>query len=265
MKTGILITARLGSTRLKKKHLLPVNDKPIMYYLIERIRREFEKELTNNKVQIIIATADEPENRNFEKFLQFGIYVFYGSRNNIPLRHYETAMSNGIDAIVSVDGDDILCSPKGMRKIYEALISGTQYAKTCNLPFGMNSSGYTTSFLASAIEHNINEILETGWGRVFDNTQLMEINIPFSQQHEELRFTLDYNEDYQFFKLLIEKCGDKIFQMEDEELVRTALIGELFRINEPINKQYWSNFYHIQKQEIENSQHVISGNNMEKL
>jgi spore coat polysaccharide biosynthesis protein SpsF len=252
MKTGILITARLGSTRLEKKHLLPVNNKPLIYYLIERIRREFGKEIRDNGVQIVIATSDEQENRQFGDFSESGVTVFYGSINNIPFRHSQAAAELTLDAIVSIDGDDILCSPKGMREVYRALCSGAQYVKTSNLPFGMNLMGYTASFLASAINNHTNDILETGWGRIFDESQLVEIVIPFPIQNNVLRFTLDYKEDYLFFKAVIEKCGDGINQMTDEEIVNIVLKEKYFRINEPIAMKYWENFHRLQKMEMEN-------------
>lgn len=264
MKTGILITARLGSTRLGKKHLLPVSGLPLIHYLIERIRWEFGKEIKDNDVQIIIATSDEQENRQFVEFSNSGVAVFYGSINNIPLRHFQAATVHGLDAIVSIDGDDILCSPKGMREVYQELNRGVQYVKTSNLPFGMNSAGYAVSLLASSIKNHTNDTLETGWGRIFDENQLMDIASSFPIQNDALRFTLDYEEDYQFFKALIEKCGDKIIKMTDEEIVNIVLKEEFFRINEPISKQYWENFYLLQKQEMEKSQYTLGEANKEK-
>jgi spore coat polysaccharide biosynthesis protein SpsF (cytidylyltransferase family) len=252
MKIGFLITARLGSTRLAKKHLLIVNENTLLYYLIKRIQIEFSEELKKNNAEIIIATSDEAENRKFADFSKYGVSVFYGSINNIPLRHYQTANAYGLDSIVSIDGDDILCSPKGMREIYRSLERGTQYVKTSNLPFGMNSSGYAVSFLEGSIKNHADDTLETGWGRIFDEKQLQEIRLPFPYTNDSLRFTLDYEEDYQFFKKVIEKCDDRIMQMSDEEIVSVVLSKGLFTINEVISKQYWENFYRLQKQEMEN-------------
>lgn len=254
MKTGILINARLGSSRLGKKHLLPVNGQPLIHFLIERIRWEFGKEIKDNDVQIIIATSDEQENRKFAEFSNAGVAIFYGSINNIPLRHSQAAAGHGLDAIVSIDGDDILCSPKGMREVYRTLSRGAQYVKTSKLPLGMNSFGYAALFLASSIKNHANDTLETGWGRIFNEKQLMDIVLSFPIQNDTLRFTLDYEEDYQFFKALIEKCGDKIIKMTDEEIVNIVLNEKFFEINEPISKQFWENFYRLQNQEMEMSQ-----------
>ena len=249
MKTGIFITARLGSTRLKRKHLLPVNDHPILFFLIKRIEEEFKKELIDGKVKVIIVTSDERENREFENFSKDGATVFYGSINNIPLRHLQAAKAHSLNSIISIDGDDILCSVKGMRAVYEALMNGACFVKISNLPFGINSGGYSKNFLESSLNGHFDDILETGWGRIFDQSQLTEIHVPFPVQDNVLRFTLDYDEDYQFFKSVIEAFGDDIFIVQDEEIVKLVTNRKLYLINESISKQYWDNFYKLQEAE----------------
>ena len=42
---AVLITARMGSSRLPKKHLIEANKKPLLYWLIKRFEFEFEKEI----------------------------------------------------------------------------------------------------------------------------------------------------------------------------------------------------------------------------
>jgi len=253
LRTGIFITARLGSTRLEKKHLLPVNGHPLLYFLISRIVREFEKEINTNEICIVIVTSDEPDNRRFEDLSNSGATVFYGSPNNIPLRHLQAAKAHMLDAVVAVDGDDILCSTRGMRAVYDALIKGASYIKTSNLPFGMNSAGYTLGFVESALNGHHEESLETGWGRIFGTENMLDIHIPFPVTDNALRFTLDYDEDYRFFKTLIEALGDRVFTACDEEIIGLVMDKGLYTINEPIAKQYWENFYEEQEREIRRS------------
>ena len=64
-ETGILITALVRSTRFKQKHMLKVREKPIVYYLIERIRKFKEEIAQNNLIKVVIATSDEPDNCAF--------------------------------------------------------------------------------------------------------------------------------------------------------------------------------------------------------
>lgn len=253
MRTGILITARLGSTRLKKKHLLEVNGQQILLFLIKRIRSEFEREISSGKVILIIATSDEPENKEFERFINEEVNVFYGSPENIPLRHLQAAEAHQIDNIVSVDGDDILCSVKGIRNVYDSLAGGNDYVKTSNLPFGMNSWGYSVNFLKTSLVNHINDILETGWGRIFDTKNPVDIKMSLKNNNDLLRFTLDYKEDYQFFKTLIETMGDYVYHASDDTIVDYALDNELYLINEDITRDYWNNFYNKVEEEKQSS------------
>jgi spore coat polysaccharide biosynthesis protein SpsF len=243
MKIGILITARLGSTRLEKKHMLPVEGHPILYFLIRRIAIEFHAEVTNRQVAILIATSDETENTMFECFLKDGVNVFYGSVNNIPLRHLQAAKSYDLDAMISVDGDDILCSVKGMRTVYDRLNKGSPYVRTSGLPFGMNSMGYSRQFLESALGGRNEKILETGWGRIFDQSLAVDIAMPFPVQDDALRFTLDYDEDYHFFESLITALGEHVWHIKDEDIAKLVLDNKIYVHNEPIARQYWNNFY----------------------
>ena len=243
MKTGLFITARLGSTRLKRKHLLPVNGQPIMLYLIKRITEGFKQEIGTGTVQVIIVTADEPENREFESMASGEATLFYGSVHNIPLRHLQAVRAYGLDTVVSVDGDDILCSVRGMKTVHRELEGGGEYVKTSGLPFGMNSFGYSGAFLASALSSSAGNVLETGWGRIFDETKLTDIPMVLPHTSDLLRFTLDYEEDYRFFEAVIKEFGEAVFTAGDEEIVNSVVTKGFYRLNEVISKEYWENFY----------------------
>jgi spore coat polysaccharide biosynthesis protein SpsF (cytidylyltransferase family) len=251
MKTGILVTARLGSSRLKRKHLLEANGKPLIQHLLDRVKEGFREEIRQQRVVVVIATSDEPENRDLEQFSGEGVVVFYGPLSNIPLRHLLAARSHDVSKIVSVDGDDILCSVNGMRQIYDSLADGTPYVKTSGLPFGMNSFGYARDFLERSLEGHHGEILETGWGRVFNDAILKEIAVPFAEPVVPLRFTLDYAEDYDFFKAVIENIGSRIISLGDEELIDVVVRKRFYEINARLAQEYWANFYQNMESEAQ--------------
>ena len=242
MRIAVLITARLGSTRLPKKHLLPANGRPILQYLVDSITREFKPEITAGVVVLAIATSERPENRAFESTIN-GCEVFAGSDGNIPFRHLQAAEHFDADAILSVDGDDILCSPRAMRIVFDALQTGASLAKTEGLPLGMNASGYSTSALRNALANfEYDSIFETGWGRVFEGVPVKSVKLDFAAA-DNLRFTLDYEEDYLFFTALLGEEAVATRSASDAEIIALVLSRHLDAITKPVVDEYWKNFY----------------------
>tara|TARA_B100000315_G_scaffold260917_1_gene327321 strand:- start:12039 stop:12812 length:774 start_codon:yes stop_codon:yes gene_type:complete len=232
MKFGIVISARLGSTRLPRKHLLDVKGEPILKYLIIRIKNEFRREINLGSMILFIATSKNKEDKDFNIFKKLGIEVFFGSNDNIPLRQLQVAKKYNLNYILSIDGDDILCSPLAMRMVYEKLGKDCNYVSTNNLPLGMNVSGYSTEFLNNSLLNYKNDILETGWGRIFDNNYIDNIYFnPLSNIDKKLRFTLDYNEDYIFFNNLITKLHSSISYLTDKEIVDEVIENKLYKLN----------------------------------
>lgn len=200
---------------------------------------------------IAVVTSEEAENRAFECFATMGVRVFYGATDNIPLRHHQAARQFGVEAVVAVDGDDILCSPAAMRVVRDTLRDGAGYAGTSGLPLGMNAFGYRSDFLAASVAGNERRTLETGWGHIFDKSRLVD-------RHQELglelpgnlRFTLDYPEDYAFFKAIVEHFGDAIDDATDRDIVACVLAQRLNRLTDPVAEKYWQNFRSAQAEEI---------------
>ena len=240
MKTAVLITARMGSSRLEKKHLIRIAAKPIIQHLIDRINAEFGSEVERGDVQVIIATGNRTDNRELEENVR-GCAVYYGDDRNIPHRHAETAAHHELKAIVAVDGDDVLCSRQAMRHVYEKLANGSAYVKTEGLPLGLNAFGYSVRFLNESLRGDSHGTLETGWGRIFDERSLESVKMS-GHDLPHLRFTLDYPEDFLFFERIIRELGDRYRTISDQELVAFVLEKGIDRLNAAIAEDYWRNF-----------------------
>ncbi len=244
MKSGILIIARVGSTRLSKKHLIKVAGKSFIQWLAERYLREFGNEIARNEVKIIIATSADRENEVFESlFTGSTVSVFYGSSDNIPLRQLECAKSFGLDNILSIDGDDVLCSVSASRTVYSKLSEGAKAVKTAGLPLGMNLMGYASKFLEESLTDGLRSgTLETGWGRIFKDDNFETIQLGTYNLDERLRFTLDYEDDATFFQKVIEGLNKHVLTIKDENLIQYVIENKLYEINEGLNDSYWNNF-----------------------
>jgi spore coat polysaccharide biosynthesis protein SpsF len=251
MKVGILILVRLGSTRLKNKHLIEVNGTTFLNYLISRFNTFFK----DNEFQIIVATSNKPENKYLEKVVDLNIsQIFYGSDRNIPLRQYQCAVEYGLTHIISVDGDDIFCSTNAALEVFKRMKNGAKGAKTIGLPIGLNTMGYELEFLKDSIfESNKfgSEIFETGWGRIF-KSQLETIEFDFFNKEylEKLRFTLDYKEDQLFFKKIIESYPGNIITAKDEEIIDFVISNNIYKTNMHLKDAYEANFNNEKHKEI---------------
>jgi len=249
MKTGFLICARLGSSRLPRKHLLPAAGTPFILHLVRRINQQFAAERAAGHAVVALIASDEPENRDFISALHGEAEVFFGAVDNIPLRQLQAARHFGVDAIMSIDGDDVLCSVEGMRAVHTALASGAVYAKTDGLPLGLNVSGYYRTFLEAALKGCDQKTLETGWTRIFAATKPAIISCAEPAADDRLRFTLDYEADARFFAAVIERLGVRSLVASDQEIVDLVWREDLCSLNAGLAAEYWSNFHRLQKQE----------------
>ena len=238
---GVFITARLGSTRLSEKHLIEVNQKPLIKWLVKRFSIAFKENIEKNDLKIFITTSIKTENKKFESiFDKSEVEVFYGSDENIPLRHLECAVENDIDYIISIDGDDILCSTEASKSVVEKLLSGSSMVQTKGLPLGMNSTGYSKMFLKNSLKGIESNKLETGWGKIFDVSKIEFIQMKTDVSIEKIRMTLDYEPDADFFKKVLSNID--VLNVNDNILIDTILKNKWNQLNNHLDDIYWSNF-----------------------
>lgn len=244
---GVFITARLGSTRLSEKHLIEVNAKPYIKWLVERFSIAFKENIDKKELKIFITTSEKPENKKFEVvFDKEELGVYFGSDENIPLRHLECAIENGIDYIISIDGDDILCSTEATKLVIAKLLNGSKMVQTSGLPLGMNITGYSRDFLKKSLLGIENKKLETGWGKIFDKNEIEIIELRKDGNVQKIRMTLDYEADADFFKKVISNID--VINVSDDYLIKNIILNNWDQINIHLDDIYWSNF-NKQKQE----------------
>ena len=136
-----------------------------------------------------------------------------------------------------------------MREVYNILNEGYVFVKTNGLPLGLNVWGYSTSFLKESLKKNNYSKLETGWGRIFNQTNLKTIN--FNIKNDDfLRFTLDYKADLDFFTEIIKQSDIDILTIKDDQLIDLVINKNIYKKNMSIAKEYWKNFKkNIKKEE----------------
>lgn len=100
MNIGIIIQARLGSTRLPGKILKE-------FYGKETLLEILLKNLHKAGVKVVIAVPDNESNDKLEDFLkEKGEIVFRGSEDDVLFRFIKAAEENNIDGIVRICSDN---------------------------------------------------------------------------------------------------------------------------------------------------------------
>ena len=114
MNIGIIIQARMGSTRLPGKILKPFyNGKTLLETLLENLHKV-------NDVKVIVATSVNENNDQLESFLkEKGELVFRGSENDVLDRFIKAAEENSIEGIVRICSDNPFMDWHGVAQLVE--------------------------------------------------------------------------------------------------------------------------------------------------
>ena len=243
MKIGVFITVRLGSTRLPNKALMEIQRKSTIAHLIERIKQ------AKNLDKIVLCTTTNPEDKKLIKVAEKqNISYFAGDEKDIIKRHFDAANYHEIDFVINVDGDDLFCDPEYIDKIAEEAKKNYEIydvISTRDLPFGVNSFGYKIDCLKSIFEKKKENDTETGWGEFFkDNQQLNKKYINAKKNHIiDARMTLDYEEDFQFFKKIIDLLHKEGKYISLDEIIKFLRENpEIIKINKSVEEKYWENY-----------------------
>ena len=112
MKTMAIVQARMTSTRLPGKVLLPILGIPMLSLQLERMRRA-----TSIDGIVIATTVNAADDPIVELCIQQGIAYFRGSEQDVLSRYAEAAQAFGIDVVVRVTSDCPLIEPDLMDKV----------------------------------------------------------------------------------------------------------------------------------------------------
>jgi len=105
-RVNAIIEARMGSTRLPGKTMMPIAGKPAIELLIERLH------IAETIDSIVLATTTNPEDDVIEQFCRDRkVNCFRGSSDDVLNRVYNAAKSYKTDVVIEVTGDCPLLDP----------------------------------------------------------------------------------------------------------------------------------------------------------
>ena len=220
MKIIGIIQIRLNSTRLPKKAMLKILNKPIIWHIHNRLK------FCSNLDEIVIATGDSKDNLEIQDFAKKNNFlVFEGSETDLIDRLYQTAKKFQASAIVRITGDSPLVDPEIVDQVVSTYKKNSEEfdivsnCKKLSYPYGLEVEIFSMESLKKMwLEIKKPEIRE--WFPLFieKNPECFKIlNISNSKDLSKLRWTLDYEEDYKFIKKIYDELyiENQIFFMND--------------------------------------------------
>ena len=202
-----IIQARLGSTRSPGKTMKLIGNKPLLEYSVDRAKqaRYIDK--------VIVATTTSTKDHLISEWCEEkGIVFFRGSEDDVLDRYFQTASYFGAETIVRITSDCPFVDPEvtDLLILTQKVLSADYVSnrlKKRTWPHGLDVEVFTFN------------ALETAWKNGKEKREREHVT-PYIMRHPELfkhaevpleedlshyRLTVDYPEDLEFTRIMIEK------------------------------------------------------------
>ena len=187
MKWGIIIQARLTSTRFPEKVNKEIDDEPIWKIC------HYAANATGIEVVLALPVGHDDGLSYLEDEL-----VYCGSEHDVGSRFYHCAKQHGFSHIIRLTADCPLVDPQTIIAVRDECLRTGHYAGRCNAPDGDDAEAFTfaeleETFMAGPSEHV---------------TTLMRAKHPPSvPEMPGIKYSVDTPEDLERVRRLVAKCG----------------------------------------------------------
>ena len=199
--TLAIVQARMGSSRLPGKSLADIEGHPMLWHVVERVRRA---QLVH---KVVVATSDKIADDPIAEFCEReGILCFRGSEDDVLDRFYQAAKEHSGEVLVRVTADCPLIDPSVIDRVVERYEGGSlDYVSNvmrCTYPDGLDAEVFSISALERAWREaqklsereHVTPYLRSGKFR----TANVESDLPVSGG--QYRWTVDEPPDLEFVR-----------------------------------------------------------------
>jgi len=234
MKTGFLIQARVGSTRLPGKVLMKLRGKPLLSLIIDRIRE------VGNQFPVVIITSNTKKDDAIADFCkENSILMFRGSEEDVLDRYYHAAKQFGLDDVVRLTGDNPLVDSENLQFLLdEHQTSDADYSSNksevgSGLPIGAGAEIFRFSALSQSWHEgkkpnhreHVNEY-------ILENPQLFRIQRvrsirQYPEECKDLRLTIDTWDDFHHVEKIFVLLEQHHLKINLENICKVTKRGSL--------------------------------------
>ncbi|HVS94684.1 MAG TPA: glycosyltransferase family protein [Mucilaginibacter sp.] len=237
-KIVIVIQARMSSSRLPGKVMMPILGKSLLYRMVERLK------MIRHEAQLVVATSLEPSDDIIEREAEsIDIPCFRGSLNNLLDRHYQAALKYSADIVLKIPSDCPLIDPRIVDDVLDFYFDHEgEYDYVSNLhpatyPDGNDVEIMTMACLEKTHKEATRKLeLEHTTPYIWENPGKFRIGnfawpagLDYSMSH---RFTIDYEADYLFIKRVFEELYPHNVDFSCEDILNLLQNKpDIYRIN----------------------------------
>jgi len=224
VKTVATIEARMASARLPGKVLAPINGRPLLAVIIQRVRAAREVD------QVVVATTGSSGDDAIQKLAeQAGVGYFRGSEQDVMGRVLGAARAFGADNLVALTGDNPLVDPRLIDDVIAfQRVGGYDYVTTTHMhhsanwkvertfPVGVSVQVMTVRALADAAgratDHREREYASFA---IYDHPERYRLGaFEATAKYEawrrpELRLTVDTPEDLDLMRQIFDRLSPR--------------------------------------------------------
>lgn len=215
-KTGVVVQARMGSSRLPGKVLEKVGGATVLDTLITRLRRCKTIDL------IVVASTIEPKDQPILELAESrGVEVFAGSENDVLDRYYRASEHFGLDTIVRVTGDCPLVDPEVLDEMVKSFLDS-------DFEFVSNSEPLPTSW-PDGMDVSVfsRKALKLAWKNATLPSEREHVTFFFPNTMPEKCKKVDLAEDFSHVRLTVDYREDLLLLNEAHRLAKSLLGRDL--------------------------------------
>ena len=218
--TGIIVQARLGSTRLPKKMVLPFyENKGVLEIILEKIKNIF-----SDTYPIIVATTNNPLDNEIEELCKMlSVTCFRGNEEDVLQRFIDTAEKYKITKIIRICADNPFIDMGALKQLIQKFekedLDYLSFQTSKGVPSILTHYGFWAEAVSLSALIKVKSLTkeklyyEHVTNYIYSHPNLFKILfIPINydiEKYENIRMTLDTKEDFLLLKEIYEKL-DKI-------------------------------------------------------
>ena len=191
-----IIQARMESTRLPGKTLLPLASKPLLHHVIERCRR------ISGIDELIVATGTGAANHPIISLAdELNCRHFSGSPDNVLDRYFQCFKKYEGDYVVRITADNPFIAMKyNAEALHLSVMNESDLSSASNLPLGtaveiIKGTALESAYVNSSRTHHFEHVTPY----IKENSRIFRIDrfpVSLDNPFERLRLTVDTDADY---------------------------------------------------------------------